>query len=304
MAAALFGPSHPYGFSEIGTEISNKAMMQDDLQKYWAKNFVANNAALIVSGKITDNDLKPLVDKAFGDWQKGTPAADVAGQPPTTTPRLGLVDKPRAPQTQLRVASIGVPRNTPDYAALRVLNEALGGLFSSRINLNLREAHGYTYGAFSQFVFRRAAGPFLVGTGVRTNVTGPAVSEILKELKRIRESDLNPNELSLARDSLIRSLPADFETSGSATATTANIFIYDLGLDYYSKLPERFSAVNAANVRAAAEKYIAPDKMIVVAVGDRSKINGELQKQGLGAVEARNPDGTRAGAAARAASVR
>jgi len=304
MAAALFGPSHPYGFSEIGTESSNKAMMQDDLQKFWSQNFVANNAALIVSGNITVNDLKPLVEKAFGDWQKGTPASDVAGQPATTTARLVLVDKPGAPQTQLRVASIGVPRNTPDYAALRVLNEALGGLFSSRINLNLREEHGYTYGAFSQFVFRRAPGPFLVGTGVRTNVTGPAVSEILKELKRIRESDLNPNELSLARDSLVRSLPADFETSASATATTANIFVYDLGLDYYSKLPERFSAITAANVRAAAEKYIAPDKMIVVAVGDRSKINNELQKLGLGAVEARNPDGTRAGAAARAASVR
>jgi len=303
-AAALFGPSHPYGFSEIGTETSNKAMMQDDLQKFWSQNFVANNAALIVSGNITVDDLKPLVEKTFGDWQKGTPAPDVQGQPATTTARLVLVDKPGAPQTQLRVASVGVPRNTPDYAALRVLNEALGGLFSSRINLNLREEHGYTYGAFSQFVFRRAAGPFVVGTGVRTNVTGPAVSEILKELKRIREMDLSPNELSLARDSLIRSLPADFETSGSATATTANIFVYDLGLDYYAKLPERFSAITAADVRAAAEKYISPDKMIVVAVGDRSKINNELQKLSLGAIEARNPDGTRAGAAARAASVR
>jgi len=187
---------------------------------------------------------------------------------------------------------------------LRGVNEALGGLFSSRINLNLREEHGYTYGAFSQFVFRRAAGPFVVGTGVRTNVTGPAVNEILKELKRIRESDLNPNELSLARDSLIRSLPADFETSASATATTANIFVYDLGLDYYSKLPERFSAITAANVRAAAQKYIAPDKMIVVAVGDRAKINSELQKLSLGAVETRNPDGTRAEATPHASSVR
>jgi zinc protease len=202
------------------------------------------------------------------------------------------------------VASIGVPRNTPDYAALRVLNEALGGLFSSRINLNLREEHGYTYGAFSQFVFRRSAGPFLVGTGVRTNVTGPAVTEILKELKRIRESDLKPDELSLARDSLIRSLPADFETSSSATSTTASIFVYALGLDYYAKLPERFSTVTAADVRSVAEKYIAPDKMIVVAVGDRSKIAGEMQKLNLGAVEVRNADGSRIAAAARAASAR
>ena len=130
-AAALFGPSHPYGFSEIGTETSNKAMMQDDLQKFWSQNFVANNAALIVSGNITVDALKPLVEKSFGDWQKGTPAPDVQGQPATTAARLVLVDKPGAPQTQLRVASVGVPRSTPDYAALRVLNEALGGLFST-----------------------------------------------------------------------------------------------------------------------------------------------------------------------------
>jgi zinc protease len=302
MAAALFGPSHPYGFSEIGTESSNKAMMREDLQKFWSQNFVANNAALIVSGNITVDDLKPLVEKAFGDWQKGMPVTDVSGQTATTAARLVLVDKPGAPQTQLRVASIGVARNTPDYAGLRVLNEALGGLFSSRINLNLREEHGYTYGAGSQFVFRRGAGPFLVATGVRTNVTAPAVTEIFKELKRIRESDLTPAELSLARDSIIRSLPSDFETSPSATATTATIFIYDLGLDYYAKLPDRLSAITAADVRALAEKYIAPEKMIVVAVGDRTKIGTELQKLNLGAVEMRNADGSLSGAAVRASS--
>jgi zinc protease len=279
-------------------------MTRDDLQKFWSQNFVANNAALIVSGNITVNDLRPLVEKAFGDWQKGMPAADVSGQTATTAARVVLVDKPGAPQTQLRVASIGVARNTPDYAGLRVLNEALGGLFSSRINLNLREEHGYTYGANSQFVFRRAAGPFLVATGVRTNVTAPAVGEILKELKRIRESDLSPGELSLARDSIIRSLPSDFETSPSATATTATIFIYDLGLDYYAKLPERLSAITAADVHALAAKYIAPEKMIVVAVGDRMKIGGELQKLNLGAVEMRNADGSLAGAASRTSSVK
>jgi zinc protease len=304
MSAALFGAGHPYGFPEIGTEGSNKAMTQADLQKFWSQNFVSNNAALIVSGSITVNDLRPLVEKAFGDWQKGTPSADAPVQPETTAARLVLVDKPGAPQTQLRVASIGVARNTPDYAALRVMNEALGGLFSSRINLNLREEHGYTYGAGSQFVFRRTPGPFLVGTGVRTNVTAPAVSEILKELKRIRESDLNASELPLAQGSLIRSMPADFETSASATDTTATIFVYDLGLDYYSKLPERFSSVTAADVRAAAMKYIAPDKMIVVAVGDRAKIASDLQKLNLGAIEVRSADGSRVEAAARTSSAR
>jgi zinc protease len=303
MAAALYGPAHPYGFTELGTEPSNKAMTRDDLQKFWSQNFAPNNAALIVSGRTTAAELRPLVEKAFGDWQKGTPAQMSLGEPATTKARLVLVDKPGAPQTQLRVATIGVPRATPDYEPILVMNEALGGLFSSRINLNLREQHGYTYGASSQFVFRRSAGPFLVATGVRTDVTGPAVSEIMKELKRIRETNLSPEELTLSKDSLVRSLPADFETSSRAAATTANIYIYDLGLDYYAKLGGRLSAVTADQVKAISEKYVVPDKMIVVAVGDRAKIGGELQKLNLGAMELRTPDGMPA-AGARSTSTR
>src|SRR6185369_7182443 len=160
--AALYGPSHPYGYLELGTEASNKAMTRDDLQAFWSQNFVPNNAALIVSGQITEAELRPLVEKAFGDWMRGTPASPVPADPATTAARLVVVDKPGSPQTELRVAAIGVPRSTPDYEAVRVMNEELGGLFSSRINLNLREEHGYTYGAGSQFVFRRNAGPFLV----------------------------------------------------------------------------------------------------------------------------------------------
>jgi zinc protease len=293
MAAALYGPAHPYGYTELGTEPSNKAMTREDLQAFWSRNFVPNNAALVVSGHITVAELKPLVAKAFSDWQKGTPAENAVGTPAATAARLVIVDKPGAPQTQVRVVSIGVPRNTPDYEALRVLNESLGGLFSSRINLNLREAHGYTYGANSQFVFRRSAGPFLVASGVRTDVTGPAVSEILKELNRIRDSELSADELALAKDSLVRSLPAEFETSGRVTASTTNIFVYDLGLDQFSKLPARFSAVDAAAVKAAAQKYIVPGNMKVVLVGDRAKTAGQLRALGLGTAEIRQPDGSR-----------
>jgi zinc protease len=271
-------------------------MTREDLQKFWSQNFVPNNAALIVSGQITAADLRPLVEKAFGDWQRGTPASPALGEPTTTAARVVFVDKPGAPQTQLRVASIGVPRTTPDYEAIRVMNEALGGLFSSRINLNLREEHGYTYGASSQFVFRRSAGPFLVGSGVRTDVTGAAVSEIFKEIRRMRETPLTPEELAMAKDSLVRSLPSDFQTSGDVTASTANIYVFDLGLDYFSKLPARLSAVTSEQARAAAEKHLVPEKMIVVAVGDRARIRAELQKLNLGSAEVRSADGSVAGA--------
>jgi zinc protease len=291
MASALYGAGHPYGYLDLGTEAWNKAATRTELEQFWRQNFVPNNAALIVSGQMTAADLRPLVEKAFGDWQQGTPAQATPGQPSTTAAKLVLVDKPGTPQTQLRVAAIGVPRNSPDYESLLVMNESLGGLFSSRINLNLRERHGYTYGASSQFVFRRAAGPFVVATGVRTDVTAPAVTEIFKEIRGMRDKALTDEELALAKDSLVRSLPSNFETSSRMTGTTANIYIYDLGLDYYTKLPARLSAITAGQVQAAAQKYIVPENLIVIAVGDRQRIGPELQKLNLGAVEVRDADG-------------
>ena len=299
MAAALYGPAHPYGNPELGTEAANRAITRDDMQRFWAQNFVPNNAALIVSGQIPAADLRPMVEKAFSDWSRGTPVQVSLAAPTTTSARVVIVDKPGAPQTQLRVASIGVPRATPDYEALSVMNETLGGLFSSRINLNLREQHGYTYGARSQFLFRRSAGRFFVASGVRTDVTAPAVAEIIKEVRRIRESELTAEELALAKDSLVRSLPSEFETSARVTASTATMYIYDLGLDYYTKSPARLLAVTAAQVKAVAERYLVPDKLVVVAVGDRARIGAELTKLGLGAAEVRTADGALTTAGAR-----
>jgi len=291
MLAALYGHGHAYGFTELGTEASNRAMSRDDLQKFWAQNFVPNNAALVVSGQLTTAELRPLVEKAFGDWKPGALAERPLGTPVTTTARLVFVDKPGAPQTQLRVASIGVPRSTPDYEPLLVMNTALGGLFSSRINMNLREEHGYTYGARSQFGFRRSTGPFQIASGIRTDVTAPAVAEIFKEVDRIRATTLSSNELRVAKDYLVRSLPAQFETAGRVTASTANLFVYDLGLDYYTKYPARLAAVTADQAKAAAQKYVVPEKLLIIAVGDRSKIEAELDKLRLGPTEGRTADG-------------
>ena len=292
MSAALFGPAHPYGHSDLGTSASTTAMTREDLRTFWSEHFVPNNAALVVTGQTTVAELRPLVEKAFGDWARKELAPPPAASPDTTKTRLVIVDKPGAPQTQVRVAAVGLPRATQDYEAVLVMNEILGGLFSSRINLNLREAHGYAYGAGSQFVFRRMAGPFLVATGVRTDVTAPAVSEILKELKRMRETDVSTAELTLAKDSIVRSLPADFETSRSVNATTANLFVYDLGLDYYTTLGARFEAVTTAQVRKAAEQHVRPDSALVIAVGDRAKIEAPLQKLNLGAVGLWTTDAT------------
>ncbi len=291
MSAALYGPRHPYGYPEIGTEAAIKATGRDALVAFWKQNLVPNNAALVVAGNISAAELRALAEKEFGAWHRGTPARPRLGAPATTAAHLVLVNKPGAPQTRLRVAMVGVPRSTPDYAALEVMNTALGGLFSSRINLNLREVHGYTYGAGSRFVYRRSAGPFFVSTGVRTDVTAPALTEILKEIHRMAETPLTPEELSLSKDSQVRSLPGEFETSSSAATSFTNLYLYDLGLDYFRKLPERFSAVTAEAAQAVAKKYLVPEKLVVVAVGDRTKIEPELAKLNLGSVEIRDADG-------------
>jgi zinc protease len=291
MSAALYGASHPYGYPEIGTEASNKAMTRDDMLTFWKQNYVPNNAALVVAGNVSLAELKTLAEKTFGSWQSGTAANTKSGAPSTTQARIVIVDKPGAQQTQLRVASIGVPRSTPDYDALEVMNNILGGLFSSRININLREKHGYTYGAGSQFVYRRAAGPFLIGGGIRTDVTAPAVSEIFKEVQRMISDPIAAEELALSKDSLVRSLPGLFEESPSAAATFANLFVYDLGLDYYARFPARVNAIDVAAVQQAAKKHVVPDKLIVVAVGDRAKIEPALRKLNLGTIELREADG-------------
>ena len=253
MLAALYGAAHPYGYAELGTEASNRLMTREEMQQFWAKNFVPNNTALIVSGQIGTTELRPLVEKAFGDWEPGSARQRDLGQPETTEARLVLVDKPNSPQTQIRIASIGVPRATPDYEALLVMNEVLGGLFSSRINLNLREEHGYTYGARSRFLFRRGAGPFVIASGVRTDVTAEAVSEVFKEIEAMRSNGLTVDELTLAKDALARSPPSEFETSGRVTGSTSNIYVYDLGPDYYRRFPQRLSEVTAEQAKAAAE---------------------------------------------------
>ena len=201
------------------------------------------------------------------------------------------MDKPGSPQTQVRVASIGAARSSPDFRPMQVMNLALGGLFSSRINMNLREQHGYTYGASSQFAFRRAPGPFQVASGVRTDVTGPAVTEIFKEVRGMVERPVSEDELKKAKDSMSNSLPGAFESSANAVSNFSNVFIYDLGLDYYTRYAEQVNAVTAEQTLAAARKYLVPGSMIVVAVGDKAKIEPQLKKLNLGAIETRDTEG-------------
>ena len=289
--AALYGPRHTYGYPDSGATESVKAISRDDLEKFWKQNYFPDDAALVVTGNIKLAALKPLLEKQFGAWKPGRPAPAALGSPETTDAKLILVDRPGAPQTTLLCFSMGLARSTPDYAPVEVMNTDLGGLFSSRINMNLREAHGYTYGAFSFFAYHRAPGPFVSGGDIRTDVTAPATTEIFNELRRMRETQMTPAELILAKDSIGRSLPGRFERGTDAAATFAELFTYDLPLDYYSTLPGRINAVTAEQAQVVAQKYVLPDKMIVLAVGDRAKMEEDMKKLNLGKVEIRDTDG-------------
>jgi zinc protease len=292
LAGALYGPRHTYGYPDSGTTESIKAISRDDLRHFWQQNYFPDDAALVVTGNIKLAVLKPLLEKQFGAWKAGKPAAAPAvASPETTDAKLILVDRPGAPQTTLVCFSMGLPRSTPDYVPVEVMNTDLGGLFSSRINMNLREAHGYTYGAESFFNYHRAPGPFIVYSDVRTDVTAPSTTEIFNELRRMRETQMTLAELLLSKDSIARSLPGRFERGTEAAGTFAELFTYDLPLDYFSTLTDRINAVTIEQAQAAAQKYIFPDKMIILAVGDRAKIEEDMKKLNLGKVEIRDTDG-------------
>ena len=290
-AGALYGTRHPYGYGQLGTEQSIRAATRDNLVRFWRRHYLPDNAALVVSGDITLDELRALAAARFGGWERADPAVSKPGDPDGSRARLVVVDKPGAPQTALRVTTIAAARRTPDYPALQVMNAALGGLFSSRINLNLREDKGYSYGVFSGVGYHRTPGPFTIAGSVRTDVTGASVSEIFREVDGIRAKPLPATELAGARDSQVYSLPGQFETNSGIGASLAESYIFDLPADYWRTLPDRYRGVTAAQVQAAAQKYLKPDGMKVIAVGDRAKIVPQLQKLGLGQPEVRDTDG-------------
>jgi zinc protease len=287
----VFGPKHPYGYRDLGTEESNSAITREEMQKFWREGYGPNNAALVMAGDLTLDEARQLATRYFGNW-KGTAARHA---PPAVNAKpvrgIYIVDKPDAPQTVVLAGDVGLPRSTPDYVSVEVMNNALGGLFSSRINMNLREEHGYTYGGFSAFLYRRGPGLFVAGGLIRTDATAPAVQELFKELERMRNEPLSPAELKVARDALALSLAGLFETSASTARTIGDLFTYELPLNYYAELPAKAEAVTAEDVQKAAQQHINLDRTVVVGAGDLAKIEPELQKLSLGQIAVRDFDG-------------
>ena len=276
----VFGAEHPYGRVPTGTPESVKGLTRDDVVAYHKDLFIPNNSALIVVGDVTPDAIVPVLEAALKDWKPGSPVSRNLPEAPAAKPvTVYLVDKPGAAQSILSVGQVGVARNTPDYFPLVIMNSILGGQFSSRINLNLREAKGYTYGARSSFDFRLAPGPFEAGGSVKTEVTAPALVELVKEIVDIAGPRTVTNaELAFAKDRAIKGFPGQFETINGVRATLAALVLYDLPADYFTTYRDRVDAVSKADVDRVAAKYLDPERLTILVVGDRSKIEASIRE--------------------------
>ena len=280
----LYGASHRFGTATTGTADTIKGFTPEDLRAFYAATFRPDNATLLIVGDVMPDAVLRLAEASFGAW-KVAGARPTRGQWPTVAPRtrreIYLVDKPNAPQSQIRIGSVGVPRSTPDFFPIQVANTILGGSFSSRLNLNLREKHGYTYGASSTFDMRIQPGPFFAAAGVQTDKTSEALTEFFKELNGILQP-IPADELSRAKNYVALRFPSGFETTADISRRLEDVLTYRLPDDYFSRYVPNIEAVTAADVQRVSRAYIQPDRLAVIVVGDRKAIEPGIRALSLG----------------------
>ena len=282
----LFTAAHRYGTAENGTPESVKALTVDDLRAFYQARYRPDGACLLVVGDVTKAAVLPLLERAFGSWKATGAAPARAALPAAPQPasrRIVLVDKPGAAQSQIRIGWIGVPRVTPDYFPLTVANTLFGGSFTSRLNTNLRETHGYAYGASSQFVMRRYAGPFVSAAGVQTDKTAESVREFFNEFDAIR-TPIPDEEFGKAQRNVALGFPGEFETTGDLIARLQTQVVLGLPDDVYTTFVQNTMAVTAAQASRAMAERVQPDRFLVVVVGDREKVEAPLKALKLGPV--------------------
>ena len=290
---ALYGNAHPLGVSPLGNEAAIKATDSAALKAFWQVHYRPDQAALVVAGDITEAELRGLAESLFGGWQRPAAAAAAlaARAAATTAARVVFVDKPGAPQTALAVVEPGPRADAPDAASIKVMNAALGGLFTSRINTQLREVKGYTYGTSSSYAMGRSSGQFGIRGSVRTDVTGAALADMFAEIKGMRAKPMGAAELSRVRNAQLLSLPGLFDTNGVVVASYASNWALGLPITQITSTPARLNAVSAASAFKAARDHVDPAALIVVAVGDKAKVLPQLEAFGRKPLEMRDTAG-------------
>jgi len=293
LSRAVYAPTARYATPAGGSAASVRALTRDVVRGFYAERYRPATTTLVMAGDVSVDRAEELARTLFGDWHGDvgpTTARAVDASPSTRITRV--IAKADAPQSEVRVGHAGLPRSHPDYFAATVMNAVLGGLFSSRINLNLREQHGYTYGAFSAFEWRRAAGPFVIQTAVKSDVTDAAVREILHEVERMRSEEISADELTLATSYLDGVFPIRYETTSAIATALSNLVIHDLPEQFYDDYRARVRAVTTHDVLRAAQQHLHPDRLRIVVVGDPGVIATPLSEIHGGPVEIVTPDGT------------
>jgi predicted Zn-dependent peptidase len=280
---------HPYGHVPIGSDTALRRMTLDDTAALHTSTFRPSRATLVVTGALAHRELLEVATSAFGDWANGsgseTPVQRASAIEPSDVapPRLAIVPRDGAAQSELRIGHLSARRNTPDYPALLVMNALLGGQFVSRINLKLREEKAYTYGARTGFDWRRGLSPFVLQTSVHTVSTAHAITDAIGELDGVRGSrPPTRDELVLAKASLTRGYPRSFETAQQVARSVAQLALYDLPDTYFAEFVPKVNAVSEDDVTRAAERYLSPEKLSTLIVGDHSVIADSLGTLGLG----------------------
>jgi zinc protease len=305
VARCIFAADEPYARPLIGTPERVASFTRDDVAAYHHRCFVPAAAGIIIVGAVAEDAALREAESVFGDWSAATAgaagatgatgaasAADSAGASDAGGDALArndattvyVVDRASAVQSELRIGHVGVPRHHPQYYALLVLNTLVGGAFTSRLNLSLREKHGFTYGVRSAFSFRRGAGPFVIQTAVASDVTARAVAETLRELHAVRDGSIDADEVAAARDYLAGTLPLSMQTTEQIAARVADVYTYDLSADYFDNFADRVGAVSLDDVRAAARAHLHLDRLAVVVVGSSSAVTDELRALEIGDV--------------------
>jgi predicted Zn-dependent peptidase len=292
-AEQLYG-THPYGHLPIGTESSLRAITRDDVARFHAGAYHPSRTTVIVAGDGTHEELADLAARAFQGWRNTDSAAavpDVASMavPAQRPSRVALVHRPGAAQSELRIGHVAAARNTSDYHALIVMNMVLGGQFVSRLNMNLRERKGYTYGARTVFEFRKGRGPFVLQASVQSDATVDAIREAMLELDAIRgDRPVTREEIETGRAALTRGYPRNFETADQVARAAAQLALYDLPDDYFTTFVPMVQAVDEAAATSAARRHLDLSRLTTVVVGDRDRA-AALPQLGLGPVDERTP---------------
>jgi predicted Zn-dependent peptidase len=273
----LYGDAHPYG--RVNTENSLKAITRDDLVAFHKAYFQPGRAVITVVGDVKADEVKAMLEKELAGWAKGGSVLPFTypAVPAAKGRTIFLVDKPGAAQSTFAIGEVGPARNTPDYYALRVMNTLLGGMFQSRLNHNIREVKGYSYGVNSSFSFGRGPGPFRAGGEVVTAKSDSALIEFMKEINDIRGGrPPSDDELAQAKAALAQSLPEQFESVSGVNSSIATIYTQGLPEDYYQQFARAVNAVTKDDVMRVAQKYLDPEHLAILIVGDKAKIEGPL----------------------------